>query len=177
MIRLFFTGIKHSGKTTFASRIAEYSGLPFKDADDLIKEYCSIDDVRKYYKTAGKTEFMNSEYAAVSSYIESAKDFIISLGGGASDNKKLLSLIRENGRIIYLRRAESDMLPVILKHGVPAFLDSSDIEGSFHRIYKKRDAIYSSISDLTIDLGPYKDKNETEKYIISKLLEAGYVIK
>ena len=177
MIRLFFTGIKHSGKTTFASRTAAYFGLPFKDADDLVKECCRIVNIREYYKTYGKAEFMRIEYRAVSSYIESSEDFVLSLGGGASDNEKLLSLIKENGSIVYLRREEKDMLPIILKHGVPAFLDSTDISGSFHRIYEKRDSIYNSVSDLTINLGPYKDKDETEKYIISKLMEAGYGIK
>ena len=37
------------------------------------------------------------------------------------------------------------MLPVILRHGVPAFLDPDDLQGSFHALYQRRDAIYREI--------------------------------
>ena len=39
-------------------------------------------------------------------------------------------------RIREMRRKEKEMLPVILKHGIPAFLDPEDLEGSFHRLYQ-----------------------------------------
>lgn len=174
MARLFFAGIKHSGKTTFASLIANEWGITFKDSDDLIMEHMQISDVRSFYKAVGKQAFMDSEYAVLTEYAENKDNFIIALGGGASDNKKLLSFIKARGRMIYLQRKEEDLLPVILKDGIPAFIDENDIAGSFHRIYSERDQIYSENADLTIELGPYRDKTETVKYIIEKLMEAGY---
>lgn len=172
--RLYFAGIKHSGKTTFASRIARRLGLQFRDSDDLLMDWLSISDIRAYYKSEGKEAFMQNEYMALASYIASADGFVISLGGGASDNTRLISLMKDTGQIVYLRRNEDEMLPVILSHGIPAFLDESDIRGSFHRIFTERDAIYSGIADLTIDAGPYRDKDDTEQFILSRLLEAGY---
>ena len=65
------------------------------------------------------------------------------------------------------------MLPVILKHGVPAFLDPDDIEGSFHEVYERRDAMYRKVADLIIDLGPYGDKAEAAALIAGKLKENG----
>lgn len=173
---LFFVGIKHSGKTTFASRSAQLLSVPFSDSDELIKAIIEGESVRDYYRREGKEAFMEKEYAATKSFIEKEKPFfILSLGGGASDNTPLMELLKEKGAIIYLNRKEEDMLPVILKHGIPAFLDKDDPASSFHALYEKRDKIYRDFADITIDLGPYGDKDETEEYILSVLKEKGYV--
>ncbi|MGN1189361.1 MAG: hypothetical protein ACI4SL_03085, partial [Candidatus Ornithospirochaeta sp.] len=71
--------------------------------------------------------------------------------------------------------AEEDMLSVILKHGVPAFLDKDNPALSFSKLYERRNAIYSKEADLVIDLGPYGDKKETEEIIFSALMENNYV--
>ena len=174
---LFFVGIKHSGKTTFASRIASRLLVESTDSDDLILNTLGGESVRDYYKREGKEAFMKKEVDGVSSYISSHRHspFILSLGGGASDNPPLLSLLHDNGKIIYLKRNEKDMLKVILKHGIPAFLDKDNPELSFSLLYEKRNAIYEKEADLVIDLGPYRDKKETEDFILSALKENNYV--
>ena len=74
-----------------------------------------------------------------------------------------------------LNRDEAAMLPVILKHGIPPFLDPERLEESFHELYQRRDRIYRDIADITIDLGPYRDKKETAQDLVSALEEKGYV--
>ena len=78
---LFFVGIKHSGKTTFASRIASRINVESSDSDDLILETLGGESVREYYRREGKEAFMRKEVEAVYSYISSHSDspFIISL--------------------------------------------------------------------------------------------------
>ena len=170
MQNLFILGIKHSGKTTFARLIAERIGLKAIDSDDLIKEEIKPLTVREYYKSAGSDGFKKKEFEVVSSYLsENKENVVMSLGGGASDNDALLRLLKENGRLIYLKREEDDMLPVILKHGIPAFLDENDLKGSFHKIYQKRDAIYSLVADKTVSMGPYRDRLETLECLINDL--------
>ncbi|MGN1163783.1 MAG: shikimate kinase [Candidatus Ornithospirochaeta sp.] len=174
--RLFFTGIKHSGKTTFARRIALKLEYTFSDADDLILETTGGLTVREYYRKNGKEAFMDKEREAVSSFIaHTSSPFVLSLGGGASDNTPLMEEMKESGIIVYLRRKEEDMLPIILRHGIPAFLDANDPSSSFHALYSRRDRIYMEKADLIIELGAYGDKDETEELILSSLKEAGYV--
>ena len=174
MVKLYFTGIKHSGKTTQARLVSERLSLPFSDADDLILQEINT-SIREFYKEYGKEAFMEKEYEAVSRYEKENDSFILSLGGGASDNTALMRLMKESGKIIYLKRNESEMLPVILKHGIPAFLDKDNLESSFHEVYVKRDSIYTEEADLIIDMGPYRDKAETAEMVIEKLKENGYV--
>ena len=176
-VNLFFVGIKHSGKTTFAKRISSRLSLPSFETDDLILLSLNGESVRDFYKREGKEAFMKKEVEAVSSFISShhTSPFILSLGGGAADNDPLMSILHENGKIVYLKRNEKDMLGVILKHGVPAFLDKDDPARSFSILYERRNAIYEKQADLTIDLGPYGDKKATEDYIWSFLKEKNYV--
>lgn len=176
MDKLFFTGIKHSGKTTFARMTAQSLSLPDIDADDLVTPLLEGMTVREYYRTYGIDAFKKKEMEAVADYTEHAESaFVLSLGGGACDNALLMDYIKKNGKVIYLQREEKDMLPVILNHGIPAFLDANDLEGSFHKLYVRRDALYREYADLVLELGPYGSKPETAEMIMTKLKEAGYV--
>ena len=67
MVKLYFTGIKHSGKTTQARLVSERLSLPFSDADDLILKEINT-SIREFYKEYGKEAFMEKEYDAVSLY-------------------------------------------------------------------------------------------------------------
>ncbi len=175
MVRLFFTGIKHSGKTTQARLVSSLLGIGYADSDDLLTRYAGCASARDLYREKGREAFMEAEMEAVSSFVkESGGSFILSLGGGAADNTALMDLLKESGSIIYLRREEESMLPVILKHGMPAFLDKDDPASSFHRIYEHRDAIYREYADLTIDLGPYGDREKTAEQVVRALEENGY---
>ena len=177
MEKLFFVGIKHSGKTTFAKRIAMRFGYEFSDADGLILEHLDGESIRDFYKREGKDAFMSIEKKAIEEYLESNdKNIVLSLGGGAADNEALMSTLKKSGKIIYLTRKESEILPVILKHGIPAFLDPNNLEGSFHAIYEKRDNIYKLWADSIIDLGTYRDKDETEEALYHKMRNLGYGI-
>ena len=171
---LFFTGIKHSGKTTFASMVANSFSMGFEDADQLILNKTKAESIRKFFIENGKDKFMDTELSLCLEYIESNDNFILSLGGGAADNMPLMNALKENGTIIYLARRESDILPVILKHGIPPFLDKDNPQASFHKIYTQRDAIYREYADLVIELGPYGDKNTTKLKIEKTLKENGY---
>ena len=156
---LFFTGIKHSGKTTFAKMISRKWNWSFFDSDDLIEENLKGQTIRDFYKENGKEAFMSLEAENVKKLLLTPPEsFILSFGGGASDNTLLMNI----------------MLSVILQHGVPPFLDEKNIEQSFHEIYTKRDEIYRRYADLTINLGPYRDKNSTALYIEKTLKENGY---
>ena len=165
-------GLKHSGKTTFARLHSERCKVLFSDADHLVQKLIEPQSIRDYYRTNGKESFMKLELEAVDDFLlSSSKPFVMSLGGGASDNIPLMERIAGEGKLIYLHRRESDMLPIILRDGIPPFLDEDDVEGSFHRLYEKGDSIYRKYADLTVELGPYTDIQETFDFLTHSLEE------
>lgn len=170
-MNFFFTGMKHSGKTTFAKRVAAAKGLIWADSDDLVLENIKPLTVREYYKKYGKEAFILEERKAVEAFIEKNNGFVLSLGGGVCDNTPLMSLMKSSGKIIYLTRDEGLIFDKIMQKGLPPFLDTPDPRKTFHELFLRRDAIYRSYMDLEIALGPYSSKDETERRVISILEE------
>jgi len=167
--------MKHSGKTTLASLSANLLDYPFFDTDQLILPAISPLSVREYYKEYGQNAFIDMEAKVLSDAIALSEKAIISLGGGVCNNEKAISLMKENGKIVFLQRNEKENLEKVLKHGIPPFLDPNDVEGSFHRLYIERTEKYLGFADLVIEVGPYRDKKETAEFVIEKLKENGYV--
>ena len=169
-MRLFITGVKHSGKSTWARIIAARLGVERADSDELMLAR-GIKSVREFYKSEGPEAFMKAELDAVSSYISSHDDFVLSLGGGAADNKALMDLIASSGTLVYLQRDEDLLLKRMLTHGIPAFLDADDVEASFHRLFVRRDGIYREYADVIIDLGPYRPVESQEDEVMRRIQE------
>lgn len=170
---LFFCGIKHSGKTSLGRLVAQKAGYRCIDNDDLIlTDRPELSSIRELYKNEGKAAFMAQETASLEQYLSSSpQNTIISLGGGACDNKRLISLAKESGTMIYLKVPEEILLKRILKGGVPPFLDPLNVKGSFSELYKSRDALYGKFSDIVIELYTYSDINENAAYLFSRLSE------
>ena len=175
-MHLFFVGMKHCGKSTFAPLIAEDAGMTCADSDDLLLMMPDITSVRSFYRTHGQEEFMNRELEAVENYLDEHSDGVLSLGGGAADNIPLMNLIKEKGKIVYLKRNEKLLLEKILAGGLPPFLDPSDPQGSFHAIYERRSRVYEEYADIIINLEVYEDIGRTKERIereIKEVLDGG----
>lgn len=176
MIRLIYiVGIKHSGKSSVGRFAAQLCGHRFTDTDDLIqkqlpKEFPSI---RQFYQERGKEAFMELEYRCISSFVRNVTDTpqVISTGGGASDNERLVSLMRESGTIIYLAVEESALLTRILRNGIPPFLATEDPGASFSLLFAERDARYRQISDIVLPLPDYRSVPENARTLAQCLVD------
>ncbi|WP_320130379.1 shikimate kinase [uncultured Sphaerochaeta sp.] len=168
---LFFCGIKHCGKTTLGNLVAKMMGTFCVDNDDLILK--SLDEgssVRTFFKTQGKQAFMDLELRTLHSFLETNKTpCIVSLGGGACDNESLMELICSYGKSVYLKVEEPVLLKRILFDGIPPFLDGSDPQGSFARLYAIRNERYGKRCDIVVNLPDYPDVRETAKYLFARL--------
>ncbi len=173
---LVFSGIKHSGKSLFASLVGNKLSIPVYDLDVLILSQISSPTIREFYTQYGKEEFQKEEINAYTALNASAlQPYVLSLGGGAADNTPLMEMLRrDNNYIVYLTRSEDLILKKILTKGIPPFLNKNNITGSFHELYLRRDRIYRKNADLVIDLGEYSNKDEKTDYIIQTLKENGY---
>ena len=69
-MNFFFTGMKHSGKTTFAKRVAAAKGLIWADSDDLVLENIKPLTVREYYKKYGKEKTQKLINSAIEYYVK-----------------------------------------------------------------------------------------------------------
>ncbi len=169
---LFFCGIKHCGKSTLGKLVARQLGYNWADLDDLVlKEISGYQSIRSFYREQGQLAFQREEYKALQQFLSHTQGpSLVSLGGGACDNAKLVQLAKQYGRLIYLYVEEGVLLERILKGGVPPFLDSNDPKGSFSDLYTQRDERYRNICDFMVRLPDYPDIRETARFLVEMLV-------
>ena len=97
------------------------------------------------------------------------EELVISLGGGAADNDPLMKMVKERGTLVYLYLKEAHLLERILRGGIPPFLDEKDVEGSFHRLYERRNRRYSKDCNHLIQLPFDQAKEENVELVLSSL--------
>jgi len=163
MGHIFLCGIKHCGKTTIGKLLARRLGRRWYDLDQEIEQKIK-EPIRTFYHTFGQEAFQRLEVDVLETII-GEENLVISLGGGAADNDPLMKLIKKHGTLVYLYVEEAHLLKRILRGGIPPFLDEDDIEGSFHRLYERRNRRYSKDCDHLIQL-PFDQAKEANVELV-----------
>ena len=150
---LVLTGMPGSGKSTIGKILAERLGRTFVDTDALIveREKREISDI---FKTDGEKYFRNVEKEVIES-LSSAKNSIISTGGGAVLNEENVKNLMANGTVFFLDRNPDDLIPTSDR-------PLADEKAKIMKLYEERLPIYNSACDVKIivDKGIEETVNE-----------------
>jgi shikimate kinase len=155
-MNLILFGFKGSGKTHFGKLLAQKMHRRFIDTDDLMVELFAKKTgqhtlVREIYIQLGPAAFRALEKEVVKS-LQSVKDAVIALGGGAVLDPENVELLQKIGCLVYLSTSPETLLKRVLKQRPPpAILDSENPEASFLEMFQERRPIYESILASKID--------------------------
>lgn len=135
-------GMPGCGKTTVGRILSEKTGRRFIDLDEAILNF----DGRRPEQIIvedGRDVFRGIETRLLRSIVrDEGTGFILAAGGGIVEREENRDLLRENGRVIYVKRSledlPSDGRPVSQADGVAA-------------IYERRRKKYEGWSDLQVD--------------------------
>lgn len=99
--RLYLTGFMTCGKSTIGPILANTMGWEFYDLDDVIEENekMSVVDI---FKTKGEDYFRKLETETLRN-LSSEHRTVIALGGGTMANENNVKIMKESGKIIYLK--------------------------------------------------------------------------
>lgn len=155
-MNLILFGFKNCGKTTLGKLIAQRMNRPFLDTDRLLEElhyqqFGEQKSFREIYKTIGPEEFRALESAVVDN-LQGTQNAVIALGGGTILDPQNASKLAKLGQLVYLKVSKGTLKDRILSRPLPAYLDPSDPEGSFERMYQERQPNYEKIRALSIDM-------------------------
>lgn len=169
-VLLVLTGMKHCGKTTAGSRLAEEWGLPFYDLDRIIIEIYREESggaypgttIREVYRKAGPKTFRLFETAGAERIISEAKGKkavqrsrrfcgICALGGGTIENRKAMDKLSAHSVFCYIREEKEVLYRRIISRGIPAFLSRENPQSDFYSLYRRRTRLYEQRADLTVD--------------------------
>lgn len=173
-------GLKHSGKSSIGEYLAAVNNTGFTDLDRLIMHAArreGYSSIRELYRTVGLKNFQVYELEALQDFFRSnpVPSAVLALGGGAVDNREAMELSGRHGHLIYIKVGENILIERILRGGIPPFLQGeTSPQEMFHQLYRRRDALYRHIADLTVELSDLPlEKNCNILYSVLK--EHGYV--
>jgi len=135
-------GMPGSGKSSVGQLIAARTGRPFVDLDAVVTQAAGK-PVSAIFSQNGEAVFRDLESAAVRS-AAARTGLVIATGGGCVLRKANTELLRMNGRLVFINRPLSDLLP---SEDRPL----SDSPEKLEKLYRYRLPIYGGAADVTID--------------------------
>lgn len=153
MRNIILIGMPGCGKSTVGRLLAQRSARPFYDADEEIVK--KIGPIPEFFAKYGEEAFRAVE-SEVLAELGKKTGCVISTGGGCVTKQENYPLLHQNGLIIRMNRALSQ-LPT---DGRPVS-QANDLR----TLFEKRDPLYASFADLTVE-------NTTVSQTITTILEA-----
>ncbi|MBE6080587.1 MAG: AAA family ATPase [Veillonella sp.] len=139
---IILIGMPGVGKTTIATALAKRLQRPLIDCDDVFEErYCHPGE---YIKTYGEPAFREKETALLAELCKTT-GAIIATGGGVVTQPVNFPILRQNGRIYWLRRP----LEKLAIDGRPL---SQGGLGRLESLYTVREPLYEAFSQCSFDI-------------------------
>ena len=134
-------GMPGSGKSVVGRILAEKTGKPLADTDDLIvrKAGKSIPDI---FREDGEPAFRELESAVIRELSKQGGQ-IISTGGGAVLRPENVTALRQNGRLFWLNRSPEDLVPTEDR-------PLADTQAKMKQLYLEREPVYRAAADEII---------------------------
>ena len=157
-------GMMGSGKSVIGRIIAKEINYNFVDIDALIEKKTKK-SINKIFEENGEKYFRNLEEKITIDILKNEKN-IISLGGGAINNKNIRIYIKKNSYNIYLKVSIEILKKRLQKSNKRPLLDKNDIKKTLINLMEKREKFYKK-ADLIIK----NEKNifDAAKDIIKKI--------
>ena len=146
---VILVGLPGSGKTTIGRAAAKLLNWPFIDFDTEI-ERRSHASIAQIFERHGEKHFRALEQD-LSRELAGCSKTMMSAGGGWITNTESVALLRQGGRIIYLRATPSLLIERLASARVRRpLLEVPDPLGTLERLYTERQALYEQ-ADHVID--------------------------
>lgn len=151
MSHIFLIGFMGAGKSTVGRMLAARLRLPFVDLDVRIVEGAGREIV-EIFDAEGEQGFRYRESGALAALAHEPSS-VIACGGGivlADENRRLL---KETGRVVYLKVSVDEAIARIGDTTGRPLLESGDAGAMAATLLAARETLYRAVADVEIDTG------------------------
>ena len=147
--KVFLVGYMGCGKSTLARKLSRRTGVRAVDTDAEVErmEGASVGDIFRY---EGEERFRELERSVVERVAASGEACIVATGGGTVQCGKTAALLKERGKLIFLRATEATLLSR-LKGCKDRPLLMGDLKKNLSALMERRLGQYERAADLAVD--------------------------
>ena len=163
-------GMMGSGKSRLGKRIAELSGRKWLDTDAVIVE--KYGEITEIFAKYGEDYFREKETETVKELC-CLDGYVFSTGGGLVLKDENVRLLKESGKILFLRASKETLISRLSRDTKrPLLRGEESLEEKIERLLKERTPVYERVADVILDVdGVGVDRNALRAL---SLLELGW---
>jgi shikimate kinase len=152
-MNIFLVGYRGSGKTTVAAALADRLEWQWLDADAML-ERKQGKTIKQIFAGDGENAFRDYEAAVLNEIVASDRQ-IVALGGGVVLREANRRLLKEHGKVIWLRAPaevlyERIMADVTTAERRPNLTAQGGI-AEIRSLLAQREPLYQEVADLQVD--------------------------
>ncbi len=165
-MRIFLTGMMGAGKTFWGNKIAEWHHIPFVDLDAYIEqqESRSITDI---FVEEGEAYFRKQEHACLAEIIDKYEQLILACGGGTICLEANRRLMKNKGKIVYLKTDMITLVERLQKNKTSRpllhFSQEVSLEDQLTALLQRRQVFYEQ-SDHIIEMNQIDERTFAELF-------------
>ena len=150
MKNIVLIGFMGSGKTTVGKSLEEKTDMTFVDTDELIEAYegCKVSEI---FADKGEVYFRRLEKETLKNLLESTDNKVISTGGGIVTNQENIPLLKQLGKVFYLRIKPETVVERLEGDKTRPLLIGEDKLVKVEQLMTDRKELYEMAADKTID--------------------------
>ena len=150
MNNIILIGFMGSGKSTIGTYMEE-KGYVLIDTDECIEKDMGI-PISEIFATKGEAYFRNLETECIRALIEKNTDkAVVSVGGGLPMREENQVLLKELGKIVYLRATVDTLVGRLTGDTKRPLLKGGDLKQKITDLFAKREETYENLADVIID--------------------------
>ena len=164
MKNIILIGFMGSGKTTTGKALKEKTDMTFVDTDELIEAYegCKISEI---FADKGEAYFRRLENETLKELLESTDNKVISTGGGIITNQDNIPLLKQLGKVYYLKIKPETVVKRLEGDKTRPLLMGENKLVKVEQLMSGRKELYEMAADKTIDTD-YLSVNEIVDIIL-----------
>ena len=140
-----------AGKTTIGRLLAKQLGMAFYDTDHEIERKTGV-KIPLIFELEGEAGFRKRE-TAILEELTQLENIVLATGGGAVLLPENRTLLKNNGKVVYLRANVHDLWLRTRYDKTRPLLQGGNIKQKLEKLYIQRDPIYTAFADCIVDTG------------------------
>ena len=168
-MNIVLCGMMGVGKSVVGAALARRAGARWVDTDQMITEKCG--EIATIFEQFGEEYFRDLETAVVKSLVQE-DGLVISTGGGLVLREENVSLLKRNGKIVWLRGKVETLTKRLSGDETRPLLKTEGVylQEKLTEMLEVRAPIYERVADFTVDIDG-KSPEEIAVEILAKIEE------